>query len=298
MSFCSGNLARGGPAGRCLPGQKPSHSRAVGTPDVAELHPSRAARTRRDWLAEGPFTLALGAGFFGFFAHTGVLQALERAGLRPQRVTGVSAGALAGGLWASGLGADELAEELLALRRPDFWDPGLPLGGLLRGKKFARKLEVILGKSGTSYFRDCEIPFATVAYDVLRRAPVVLDQGRLAPAIQASCTVPLMFRPLLHKRRVLVDGGVRDRNGESALGAGDRVLLHALPTTSPLRHLRARERDAQAIRAGPGRMILQIPELPRVSPFRLEQGPLALERARAWTTEWLASPMTSSSVGG
>ena len=95
------------------------------------LETSDNSPSNRDWLASQPFTLALSAGFFGFFAHTGVLQALEEAGLRPRRIVGVSAGALAGGLWASGLSAAELAEELVRLRRVDFWDPGLPLGGLL-----------------------------------------------------------------------------------------------------------------------------------------------------------------------
>ena len=50
--------------------------------------------THHDWLAAAPYTLALGAGFFGFFAHTGVLRALEESGAaRPRRVVGVSAGA-------------------------------------------------------------------------------------------------------------------------------------------------------------------------------------------------------------
>jgi len=58
-----------------------------------------ATMTHHEWLAAAPYTLALGAGFFGFFAHTGVLRALEESGVsRPRRVVGVSAGALAGGL--------------------------------------------------------------------------------------------------------------------------------------------------------------------------------------------------------
>ena len=103
-----------------------------------------ASLTRAQWLAREPFTLMLGAGFFGFFSHTGFLQALEAAGLRPRRVVGCSAGALAGGLWSSGLSGDELARELLSLRREEFWDPGLPLGGLLKGRKFNRKLQQVL----------------------------------------------------------------------------------------------------------------------------------------------------------
>ena len=55
-------------------------------------------QTHADWLREQPFTLALSAGFFGFFAHAGVLRALEEQELRPARVVGASAGALSGGL--------------------------------------------------------------------------------------------------------------------------------------------------------------------------------------------------------
>ena len=44
--------------------------------------------TLREWLAEGPFTLALSSGFFGFFAHAGVVSVLEAEGLRPARIAG------------------------------------------------------------------------------------------------------------------------------------------------------------------------------------------------------------------
>ena len=55
-----------------------------------------------DWLSERPFTLTLSSGFFGFFAHTGVLTALLERDLVPHRLTGSSAGALVAGCWASG----------------------------------------------------------------------------------------------------------------------------------------------------------------------------------------------------
>ena len=73
--------------------------------------------TRAELLREEPFTLALSAGFFGFFAHTGFLSALETRGIQPHRVIGASAGALAGGLWSAGMSADVLKKELLDLKR-------------------------------------------------------------------------------------------------------------------------------------------------------------------------------------
>ena len=86
--------------------------------------PARAsAPTLREHLREAPFSLAMSSGFFGFFAHCGFLTVLEDEGLLPRRVTGSSAGALVGALWAAGLDASVLEDELRRLRRADFWDP-------------------------------------------------------------------------------------------------------------------------------------------------------------------------------
>ncbi len=243
--------------------------------------------TRAQWLGRQPFTLALGAGFFGFFAHGGLIAALDERGLRPGRIVGVSAGALAGGLWASGLEVDVLRRELLALRRQEFWDPGLPLGGYLKGEKFGRRLRQLLGRQ--QRIEDASIPFAAVAHDVLGRAPVVLESGSLEVAIRASCSLPVMFRPVRHHGRWLVDGGVSDRPGLTALAPRERVLLHHLPSRSPWR---AWYTPAAAAPLGSAtRLKLVVPDLPRVSPGRLERGKTALEGALQHAREWLEEPV-------
>ncbi len=154
--------------------------------------------TLREWLAEGPYTLVMSSGFFGFFAHAGVVSVLEEEGLPPARVCGSSAGALVGGLWAAGLPAARIREELLALRREHFWDvrPGL---GLLRGALFRQRLEA------------------------------------LAPAIHASCALPVLFQPVRIEGRLYLDGGVLDRPGLAGAPDGGRVLYHHLTSRSPWR---------------------------------------------------------------
>lgn len=241
--------------------------------------------TRAQWLAREPFTLMLGAGFFGFFSHAGFLQALEAAGLRPRRVIGCSAGALAGGLWSSGLTGDELAQELLSLRREEFWDPGLPLGGLLKGRKFNRKLQQVLARSGARHLHECRVPFTAIVHDVVRRRTVAMSEGPIDLAIQASCTVPLMFRPVWVQGRLLVDGGVSDRVGMCAVGSDERVLMHYLPSR---RRLLRPSRQAPPAEIPGQRLMMITPDLPRVSPFRLDQGPIALQRTREHTERWLA----------
>jgi NTE family protein len=242
---------------------------------------------RREWLSQEPFTLLLGAGFFGFFSHTGFLLALEEAGLRPCRVVGVSAGALAGGLWASGLPTGRIARELLALRREDFWDPGPPLGGLLRGRKFARKLASMLEEAGVSRLEDCGVPFTAITHDVLRGSTLALDRGPIDLAIRASCTVPLMFRPIWSEGRLLVDGGVSDRSGFTAIRPGERVLFHHLPSRRRLRTPRSVAAVTPSVVPGAEALMLVTPWLPRVTPFRLDKGRTALERTRAYVRRWL-----------
>jgi len=250
-----------------------------------------ARRTsNRAWLAAEPFTLALSAGFFAFYAYAGMLSALEAVGLRPRRIVGVSAGALAGGLWAGGLSAAELADRLIALRRADFWDPGLPLGGLLRGQKFASMLGDILTPLGIERIEQMQIPFAAIAYDLLRRRPVALDGGPIEPAIRASCAVPLMFRPVWHQRRLLVDGGVKDRVGDVTLAKDERALVCYVPSSKPGH--RAYVDEIAAARRRTGCVTFVAVDLPAVGPFHLDRGSLAVQWGEAGLARWLEQPAT------
>ena len=235
-----------------------------------------AAQTLRAWLAERPYALAMSSGFFGFFAHAGVLCVLEEEGLLPSRVSGSSAGALVVGSWAVGLGAERLAQELLSLEREDFWDPGPGLG-LLRGRLFRARLEALLPNAELHRGR---VPASISVFDLLSRRVVVLEEGPIAPALHASCAVPLLFHPVLHRGRLLVDGGVGDRPGLAGLELEPRVLFHHLASRSPWRRPGS---PSLRIPRRPGLLTLVLEELPRAGPFRLHLGARAFEQARSAT---------------
>jgi NTE family protein len=57
--------------------------------------------TLRAWLRERSFALGLSSGFFGFFAHPGLMSVLEEDDLLPARLAGSSADALISGLWGA-----------------------------------------------------------------------------------------------------------------------------------------------------------------------------------------------------
>lgn len=226
----------------------------------------------RAWLAEAPFTLGLSSGFFGFFAHAGVVSVLEAEGIRPARIVGSSAGALVGGLWGAGVGAEALRDELLALRRAHFWDPAPGLG-LLRGRLFRARLEALLP---VRTFEECPVPVALSAFDVLGWRTAVLARGPLAPAIHASCAAPVLFQPVAVAGRLYSDGGVLDRPGLAGAAGDARVLYHHLTSRSPWRRPSS---PALRVPDRPGLRAVALDGLPRLGPFRLERGREAFERA-------------------
>ena len=243
----------------------------------------------REWLQLGPFSLGLSSGFFGFFAHTGMVHVLEDEGLLPQRCSGSSAGALVSGFWSAGLGAGDIRDALLGMSRSDFWDPW-PGPGLLRGKLFRNLLERFLP---VTTFEDCRWPLSLSTYDAIFRCTRVLDSGPLAPAIHASCAVPLMFQPVWLGYRPHFDGGLSDRHGIAGLPATGRLFYHHLSSRSPWRR-----KDSPAMQP-PNRAqttSLIIDGLPRLGPFRLDAARQAYELARAATRAALDRPVIDDQV--
>jgi NTE family protein len=238
-----------------------------------------------DWLAEAPFGLAMSSGFFSFFAHTGMLQALVERGLAPAHVAGSSAGALVGGAYGAGLSPHELADVLARLERAQFWDPAVG-AGLLAGRKFDRMLREMLPVAA---FDATRVPVKISAFDIYARKTTVLARGDLADAIRASCAVPAMFQPVWIDRRPYWDGGILDRPGIVGVPSG-RLLFHHIASRSPWRLAGlGLPRRADLVS-------LVIDALPRSGPFKLDAGRRALVLAREATLRALDAPIVNDAV--
>ena len=226
-----------------------------------------------DWLAEAEFALAMSSGFFSFYAHTGMFDAVTRSGLAPQLVAGSSAGAMVGAAWASGLEMPELAERLTALARDDFWDPAFG-AGLLAGKKFDRLLRDLMPQTDAAM---CRVPIKICVFDIVGRRTRVIDRGDLPPAIRASCAVPGLFHPVWIDRRAYWDGGILDRPGLAGGAEGERVLFHHIAAPAPW------SRKGPPIPQRANMVTLVLDALPRANPFQLDAGRAALALAREAT---------------
>ena len=149
--------------------------------------------------------LALGGGAVRGAAHIGVLDALDRAGLEPAVITGTSAGALVGALYAAGRSPAEIAKLAQTLRWARLIRPGRTRRALFETAKLALFLDEALGGAA---FADLDRPFAAVACDLSTGEEVVMRDGPVASAVLASAAIPGVFPPVERDGRMLVDGGL------------------------------------------------------------------------------------------
>ncbi len=152
--------------------------------------------------------LALSGGATLGAAHIGILEVLEREGIRPDFVAGTSAGALVGSAYCAGVPLDEINQLFLSMDWPTLIKISikkpLALFDTQPMEDFLRK------KIGDCEFKDLDLPFAAIACDIVTGERVVLNNGPVAPAVRASAAIPGLFSPVEIEGRLLVDGGVVD----------------------------------------------------------------------------------------
>lgn len=151
--------------------------------------------------------LALGGGAVRGTAHIGVLEVLEKAGLEPAIITGTSAGALVGALYAAGSSAAEISAHAHSLRWAKLVRPARTRKALFDTRHLAAFLDELLGGRD---FAELERPFAAVACDLITGARVVMRDGPVSTAVLASAAIPGVFPPVQRDDRMLVDGGLVD----------------------------------------------------------------------------------------
>ena len=151
--------------------------------------------------------LALGAGGARGIAHVGFMKALDEAGIKPDYIAGCSMGAIVGGVYANGMTPADMEEWVHSIKKRDIIDiSALPITrmALLRTRKVR---DMLLERIGDVRLENFAIPFKCVATDILSGKLHVFEDGPAALAIQASCTIPTVFRPVRHNGMMLVDGG-------------------------------------------------------------------------------------------
>lgn len=192
-------------------------------------------------LAQRVGVVLSGGGATGF-AHIGVLKALEDYNIPIDYITGTSAGALVGGLYASGFSPWEIEQlvlsesftkisegtmeedykyyihqtdqnaELMSFRfaKDSIFQKSLPTN-LLNPTYLDLEVLRLLGlnpKSAYDSFDSLFIPFRCIASDIVHKESILFSKGPLNQAVRASMTYPFFISPIEVDGKLLFDGGL------------------------------------------------------------------------------------------
>ncbi|HLD84351.1 MAG TPA: patatin-like phospholipase family protein [Coxiellaceae bacterium] len=153
--------------------------------------------------------LVLGAGGARGFAQAGAVYTLQRAGVPIDLIVGSSVGSFYGALLADNGNATQAAHIMLTAT---FWDiadiANIPsLSGLMQGYHYQKFL---LKNMRARWFNQLKIPLVIVTTDLKTGKAFVISSGPVAPAAEASASIPGVVRPAHLYGRTLVDGGMVD----------------------------------------------------------------------------------------
>lgn len=152
-------------------------------------------------------SLVLGSGGARGLTHIGVIRWLEENGYKIKSISGCSAGALVGGIYAAGK-LDEFEEWVTAIDKvamANLLDISWQSSGLFKGDKIIATLVDLIGNIT---IEELDIPFTAVAANVEEEKEVWINSGSLFDAIRASISLPLFFTPYEIDGESLIDGGV------------------------------------------------------------------------------------------
>ena len=124
--------------------------------------------------------LALGGGGLRGLAHIGILQVLEDNNIPPNIVAGTSVGSIIAALYASGMSAYQMEQEVVKLKPHDYLDYNISgfikhllacffpainnnIDGIIKGERLEK---IVCHLTGGRDLQDSKIPLAIIACDI------------------------------------------------------------------------------------------------------------------------------------
>lgn len=148
---------------------------------------------------------ALSGGFIKGFAHLGVIQALLEHDIKPDIISGVSAGALAGVFYADGNEPYKVLDYFSGHKFQDLTKLVIPKVGLFELGEFTDFLKSNLK---AQRLEDLKLPLIVTATDLDHGCSVHFRKGDIAERVAASCCMPVLFTPVKIENTHYVDGGL------------------------------------------------------------------------------------------
>ena len=190
---------------------------------IADTWKQLAKRWEHTQLPEAGVALALGGGAVLGAAHIGVLKALEAYGVKVNRISGTSIGAMIAALYAFGKTPEEIEQSVIELEWLDVTSFTLSRFGILSNDDLGSQVSNLLGNVDIA---DARIPLYLIATDLTHGTKIVLSKGDVSRAVMASTCIPGIFVPVEIDGELLVDGGLIENVPVSPLReAGARFVI-------------------------------------------------------------------------
>src|SRR3569623_110743 len=235
----------------------------------------------------------------GVYAHTGFLLALNELGIDLDVMAGCSAGALVGGIAASGTDLHHWSDAISKLATREYWspDPWYRMAWQMTVRKgrgytghsdTAAAIDFVRRNLAVQTFAECPIPLYVLATNLTCGTKTLFSSGELAPRIMASAAMPVLYRP------VEIDGELY-RDGAAGLA---RALSHPWSLIEVLYLLLYRQRpwylagETPAVRVCPygcgAAIVVLEPPLPELNWPLSRGGPRVQQAAHAHALQQLA----------
>jgi len=166
--------------------------------------------------------LVIGSGGVKCTAALGIYEKLEEENIEVDMVVGCSGGSIIGGFIVTGQSSEEATNQLKKM-----WVPDIVLQFRLKkmlkilfpkmmgfNERFGMTDESLMADTSRKLygekttFKDTKIPFYCITTDIKNGETVVITRGNVADAVRMSSTIPVLFEPVEHEGKFLVDGGL------------------------------------------------------------------------------------------
>lgn len=151
------------------------------------------------------FGIALSGGGARGIAHIGVLDALEKYGIKPQIISGTSMGAIVGVFYAAGYSPQTILEIVASRKFHKLINWHMPFSGLVDMDKV---LEIMTEMIQPDDFSALKMPFYCAVTNLNSGMMEVKSEGKLFQWVLASASIPVVFEPQIIDGETYVDGGL------------------------------------------------------------------------------------------
>ena len=166
--------------------------------------------------------LALSGGGARGIAHVGVLKAFEEAGIVPDAYSGTSAGSIVGAMRAAGKTPEQIMQMVKESSLFKIFKVGMPIDGLTKLTYLREKLSAYIASDS---FEDLKKPLFVSLANLNTGQKEIVSSGVLFDVVMASCSIPLVFKPVEINGALYVDGGLFNNLPADALREHCEVLI-------------------------------------------------------------------------